>query len=40
MGQHVSSRIEARYQRYQDKIDSGNRDIDLVVFSATLGLML
>jgi len=38
--QHFTTRLEVRYQTYEDQITSGPRQIDLTVFSASLGLML
>lgn len=38
--QHVSSRLEARYQRYTDQVYSGPRDLDLTVITASIGFIL
>lgn len=38
--QHVSSRLEARYQDYQDKIYSGSRDQSMMAFSFSIGILL
>ena len=38
--QHFSSRIEARYQGYQDKIYSGTRDQGTTSFSVGIGFMI
>ncbi len=40
MNQHLSARIEARYQTYRDEIYSGSRQLDLTVISGSLGFML
>lgn len=40
ISQHVSTRFEARYQTYKDKATGEERDLDLTVFSASLGLLL
>ena len=37
---HLSSRIEARYNAYQDKLLSGSRNIDTMVLSISLGVLL
>lgn len=36
----MSSRLEARYQTYSDKISSGSRNLDLMVVTASLGFLL
>jgi outer membrane beta-barrel protein len=38
--QHIASRLEVRYQNYQDEIYSGARDQDVVVASFALGFLL
>lgn len=40
INQHFTTRLEARYQGYQDQIASGARDIDLTVISLGIGLLL
>lgn len=40
LAQHVSSRLEVRYQNYQDKIYSGSRSLNMMVISAGLGFLL
>lgn len=40
LSQHFSSRLEVRYQNYQDQIYSGARDMDLVVTTFTIGFIL
>ena len=40
MSQHIASRLEVRYQNYQDEIFSGPRDQDVVVTSFSLGFLL
>lgn len=37
---HVSARIEARYQTYEDQLKSGSRRLDLTILTATLGFLL
>jgi outer membrane immunogenic protein len=38
--QHFTTRIEARYQAYQDKINTGPRDQGVTTFSLGIGIML
>ncbi|MGE0529414.1 MAG: outer membrane beta-barrel domain-containing protein [Bdellovibrionales bacterium] len=38
--QHVSTRLEARWQGYQDEVYDGSRDINQTVLTATLGFLL
>ncbi len=40
LNQHFSTRLEARYQSYEDEISSGSRQIDLTVISASIGFLL
>jgi len=40
MSQHFSTRLEVRYQTYEDQMNSGSRQLDLTVFSATMGFLL
>lgn len=40
MTQHFSTRLEARYQTYQDEIHSGSRQLDQTIISATVGFLL
>ncbi|MGE0762298.1 MAG: outer membrane beta-barrel domain-containing protein [Bdellovibrionales bacterium] len=40
MTQHFSTRLEVRYQTYEDEIYTGPRQLDLTVISATLGFLL
>ncbi len=40
MTRHISARAEIRYQRYQDKIITGSRDINTVAGSLGLGFLL
>ena len=40
MSQHFSTRFEVRYQTYEDQINSGSRQLDLTVISATMGFLL
>ncbi|MGZ3771277.1 MAG: outer membrane beta-barrel domain-containing protein [Bdellovibrio sp.] len=37
---HLTSRFEIRYQKYEDKIITGNRSLDIVVGSVGLGWIL
>lgn len=37
--QHLSTRFELRYQRYQDQVYTGPRDLDLTIMSASIGLI-
>ncbi len=36
----MSSRLEVRYQNYEDKISSGSRNLDLMVVSGSIGFLL
>lgn len=38
--QHLSSRIEARYQTYEDRAFDQTRNLDFTVISASIGVML
>ena len=38
--QWLASRLEARYQTYQDQVLTGPRQENIVVFTASLGFML
>jgi len=38
--QWLTTRIEGRYQTYQDQVYTGNRQLHLAIFSAHLGIML
>lgn len=38
--QHVASRLEARWQGYQDKVYTGSRDINQTVLTATVSFLL
>lgn len=40
INQHFSTRVEARYQNYQDTIATGTRSLDLTVITAGIGLLL
>ena len=40
LSQHFSTRLEGRYQTYNDRISSGPRHLDLMILSATLGILL
>ncbi len=40
ISQHFSARAELRYQKYQDEVYSGKRDIDSTVFNIGLGVLL
>lgn len=40
LSQHFSTRLEVRYQTYEDEIYSGSRQQDLTVISASLGFLL
>lgn len=40
MSKHVTSRLEIRYQKYEDQIVTGNRSLDTVVGSFGLGWIL
>lgn len=40
MSQHFASRLEVRYQNYQDKIYTGARELDLVMTSFSIGFLL
>lgn len=40
LSQHFSTRLEARYQSYQDTIATGTRSLDLTVITAGIGLLL
>ena len=39
MSQHFSTRIEARWQGYQDRVTDGNRNINQMVLGLTLGYL-
>lgn len=36
----MTSRLEVRYQNYQDKISSGPRNLDLMIVTASIGFLL
>lgn len=38
--QHISSRFELRYQTYQDQVYSGSRDLNLIIGTFGLGVLL
>lgn len=38
--QHISARVEVRYQKYQDQIVTGSRNLDIVTGSLGLGWIL
>lgn len=38
--QHLSTRFEARYQTYEDRVFDQSRSLDMTVFSASLGVLL
>lgn len=40
LAQHLSARLEARWQGYRDHVYDGNRDINQTVLSATIGFLL
>jgi len=40
ISQHITSRIELRYQNYQDQVYSGSRNLNLFVANAGLGVLL
>jgi outer membrane immunogenic protein len=40
LSQHFASRLEVRYQSYQEKIYSGSRDVNAVVSTFSIGFML
>lgn len=40
LSNHVTSRLEVRYQSYKDQIYSGPRQMDITVVTAGLGIML
>ncbi|MEO0336469.1 MAG: outer membrane beta-barrel domain-containing protein, partial [Pseudomonadota bacterium] len=41
LSNHFTTRIEARYQTYEDRaFDGQTRGLDLTIFSASLGVML
>lgn len=40
LSQHFSTRLEARYQAYEDQVYSGKRALDLTVLSLSLGILL
>ena len=40
LNNHFSTRFEARYQSYEDKVYSGTRDLNLTIFSFSIGLIL
>jgi outer membrane immunogenic protein len=40
LSQHFTSRLEVRYQNYQDELYTGKRDLDLVVTTFSIGLLL
>ncbi|MCB0350655.1 MAG: outer membrane beta-barrel domain-containing protein [Bdellovibrionales bacterium] len=40
LSEHFASRLEVRYQNYQDQIYSGVRDMDLVVTTFSIGFIL
>lgn len=40
MSQHFSSRLETRYQAYEDKIYTGSRDMNIVVTTFSIGFLL
>ena len=40
LSQHFSSRLEVRYQAYQDKIYSGARDVDFIISTFSIGFIL
>lgn len=40
LNNHVSSRLEVRYQSYKDQIYSGPRQIDITVITAGMGFLL
>ena len=40
IAQHLTSRVEVKYQNYSDKVYSGTRDLNLMVASVGLGVLL
>jgi outer membrane immunogenic protein len=40
LSKHFTSRLEVRYQNYQDEIYSGKRDMDIVVSTFSIGFLL
>jgi len=40
LSNHFTSRIEARWQGYQDKVSTGNRDLNLIVANFGIGVLL
>ena len=40
MSNHFTSRLEARWQGYQDKVYTGTRDLNLIVANFGIGVLL
>jgi outer membrane beta-barrel protein len=40
LSQHVTSRLEVRYQNYQDTVYTGSRNLNLIVANLGLGVLL
>lgn len=40
ISQHFTTRLEVRYQNYEDHISSGRRDLDMVVTNLSFGILL
>lgn len=40
LSQHFSTRLEARYQSYEDQVRTGSRDQNMTIVTATIGFLL